>query len=41
VSPAGTLPLTGAPMGLTIAVGAVMVIGGAAAIYYSRRRRSA
>jgi LPXTG-motif cell wall-anchored protein len=41
VSAGGTLPLTGAPMGLTIAVGALMVAGGAAAVYYTRRRRSA
>ncbi|MGW4944657.1 LPXTG cell wall anchor domain-containing protein [Actinoplanes sp. NPDC004185] len=41
VSAGGTLPLTGAPMGLTIALGGLMVAGGAAAVYYSRRRRSA
>ena len=41
VSAGGTLPLTGAPMGLTIALGGLMIIGGAAAVYYSRRRRSA
>ncbi|MEU4219903.1 LPXTG cell wall anchor domain-containing protein [Actinoplanes sp. NPDC026623] len=38
---AGTLPLTGAPMGLTMAIGGMLVAGGAAAVYYSRRRRSA
>lgn len=37
---AGTLPLTGAPMGLTMAIGGMLVAGGAAAVYYSRRRRS-
>jgi LPXTG-motif cell wall-anchored protein len=41
VSAGGTLPLTGAPMGLTIAIGGLMVAGGAAAVYYTRRRRSA
>ena len=41
VSAGGTLPLTGAPMGLTVAVGGLMVAGGAAAVYYTRRRRSA
>ncbi|GAA2543489.1 hypothetical protein GCM10010435_09540 [Winogradskya consettensis] len=41
VSPAGTLPLTGAPMGLTVAVGAVLIAGGVGAVYASRRRRSA
>jgi LPXTG-motif cell wall-anchored protein len=41
VSAGGTLPLTGAPMGLTIALGGLMVAGGAAAVYFTRRRRSA
>nr|BFE68742.1 hypothetical protein GCM10020092_020430 [Actinoplanes digitatis] len=41
VSPAGTLPLTGAPMALTMGIGALMVAAGAAAVYYTRRRRSA
>jgi LPXTG-motif cell wall-anchored protein len=41
VSAGGTLPLTGAPMGLTMALGGLMVAGGAAAVYYTRRRRSA
>jgi LPXTG-motif cell wall-anchored protein len=41
VSAGGTLPLTGAPMGLTVALGGLMIIGGGAAVYYSRRRRSA
>ncbi|MFI7544481.1 LPXTG cell wall anchor domain-containing protein [Actinoplanes sp. NPDC049599] len=41
VSAGGTLPLTGAPMGLTMAIGGLMVAGGAAAVYYTRRRRSA
>jgi LPXTG-motif cell wall-anchored protein len=38
---AGTLPLTGAPMGLTMAIGGMLVAGGSAAVYYTRRRRSA
>jgi LPXTG-motif cell wall-anchored protein len=41
VSAGGTLPLTGAPMGLTIALGGLMVAGGAAAVFVTRRRRSA
>lgn len=41
VSAGGTLPLTGAPMGLTVAIGGLMVIAGAVAVYYSRRRRGA
>ncbi|UQU66421.1 LPXTG cell wall anchor domain-containing protein [Couchioplanes caeruleus] len=41
VSAGGTLPVTGAPMGLTFGVGALLVAGGAAAVLYSRRRRSA
>ena len=41
VSAGGTLPLTGAPMGLTVALGALMVAGGAGAVYYTRRRRGA
>ncbi|MEV7623089.1 LPXTG cell wall anchor domain-containing protein [Actinoplanes sp. NPDC089786] len=38
---AGTLPLTGAPMGATIGLGALLVAGGAAAVWYTRRRREA
>ncbi|MEU7902149.1 LPXTG cell wall anchor domain-containing protein [Actinoplanes sp. NPDC049118] len=41
VSAGGTLPLTGAPMGLTMSIGGLLVAGGAAAVYYSRRRRGA
>ncbi|MEV6595437.1 LPXTG cell wall anchor domain-containing protein [Actinoplanes sp. NPDC051346] len=41
VSAGGTLPLTGAPMGLTIAIGVLMVAAGAGAVFYSRRRRNA
>jgi len=41
VSAGGTLPLTGAPMGLTVALGGLMIAGGAAAVYFTRRRRSA
>ena len=41
VSAGGTLPLTGAPMGLTMAIGGLMVAVGAAAVFYTRRRRSA
>jgi LPXTG-motif cell wall-anchored protein len=41
VSAGGTLPLTGAPMGATIGLGAAMVVAGAAAVWYTRRRRSA
>jgi LPXTG-motif cell wall-anchored protein len=41
VSAGGTLPLTGAPMGLTVALGAALIAAGAGAIYYSRRRRNA
>lgn len=41
VSAGGTLPVTGAPMGATIALGALLVAGGAGAVWYTRRRRSA
>jgi LPXTG-motif cell wall-anchored protein len=41
VSAGGTLPLTGAPMGLTLAFGALLVAAGAGAVWYTRRRRSA
>jgi LPXTG-motif cell wall-anchored protein len=40
VSAGGTLPLTGAPAGLTITVGALLIAGGAGAVYASRRRRA-
>jgi hypothetical protein len=38
---AGTLPLTGPPMGTMISVGAVLLAGGALAVWYTRRRREA
>jgi LPXTG-motif cell wall-anchored protein len=41
VSAGGTLPVTGAPMGATLTVGAVLVAGGVAAVWYTRRRREA
>lgn len=41
VSAGGTLPLTGAPLGLTISVGGVLVAAGAGAVLYGRRRRTA
>ncbi|BCY14307.1 hypothetical protein [Actinoplanes sp. L3-i22] len=37
----GSLPLTGGPVGATVAVGAVLVAGGAGALWYTRRRRAA
>ncbi|AEV87956.1 Neurofilament medium polypeptide [Actinoplanes sp. SE50] len=37
----GSLPLTGRPVGATVAVGAVLVAGGAGALWYTRRRKSA
>ncbi|MFI7600537.1 LPXTG cell wall anchor domain-containing protein [Actinoplanes sp. NPDC049681] len=41
VSAGGTLPVTGAPMGLTMGVGALLVAAGAGAVFYTRRRRNA
>jgi LPXTG-motif cell wall-anchored protein len=41
VSAGGNLPVTGAPSGVTIALGGALVAAGAAAIWYTRRRRSA
>ncbi|MFI5491247.1 LPXTG cell wall anchor domain-containing protein [Actinoplanes sp. NPDC051859] len=41
VSAGGTLPLTGAPMGMTVGLGAVLVAAGAGAVFYTRRRRNA
>jgi LPXTG-motif cell wall-anchored protein len=41
VSAGSTLPLTGAPAGLTVGFGALLVAAGAGAIWYTRRRRSA
>lgn len=40
VSAGGTLPLTGAPMGTTLAIGALLVAAGAGAVFYSRRKRA-
>jgi LPXTG-motif cell wall-anchored protein len=39
VSPAGTLPLTGTPSAGVIGLGALLVAAGAAAVWYTRRRR--
>jgi hypothetical protein len=41
VSAGHALPVTGAPMGAVISLGALMVAGGAASVWYTRRRRSA
>ncbi|GAA4970048.1 LPXTG cell wall anchor domain-containing protein [Actinoplanes utahensis] len=41
VSSGETLPLTGDALGGTLAVGGLLVAGGAAAVLYSRRRRNA
>ena len=41
VSPAHELPVTGAPAGAIISLGAVLVAGGAASVYYTLRRRNA
>jgi hypothetical protein len=41
VSAGGTLPLTGAPAGLTVGAGVLLVAGGASAVWYTRRRRRA
>ena len=41
VSAGGTLPVTGAPGGTTIGVGLLMVAVGGAAVWYTRRRRTA
>ena len=40
VSSGGTLPLTGAPVGGTLALGGLLLAGGAAAVVYGRRRRA-
>ncbi|GIF10262.1 LPXTG cell wall anchor domain-containing protein [Actinoplanes teichomyceticus] len=37
----GSLPLTGGPVGATIAVGLALVAGGAGALWYTRRRKNA
>jgi len=39
VSPAGNLPLTGAPSAGVVGLGALLVGAGAAAVWYTRRRR--
>src|SRR3954468_13972072 len=41
VSAGSALPVTGAPMGAMVSLGALMVAAGAASIWYTRRRRSA
>ncbi len=41
VSPAGTLPVTGPSMGLTAGLGGALVLAGAGAFWFSRRRRTA
>ncbi|GIF18338.1 LPXTG-motif cell wall-anchored protein [Actinoplanes tereljensis] len=38
---AGELPVTGAPMGAIVSLGALLVAGGVASVFYTRRRRSA
>ena len=40
VSSGGTLPLTGAPLGTLLAVGGLLVAGGAASVWYTRRRNA-
>ena len=35
------LPVTGAPTSAIVSLGAILVAGGAASVYYTRRRRSA
>ncbi|MCU7725863.1 LPXTG cell wall anchor domain-containing protein [Actinoplanes sp. KI2] len=41
VSAGHALPVTGAPMGTIVAVGALMVAAGGTAVWYTRRRREA
>ena len=41
VSSGGTLPLTGAPLGGTLALGGLMLAVGTAAVLWTRRRRNA
>jgi hypothetical protein len=41
VSAGHALPVTGAPMGAIISLGGLMVAGGVASVWYTRRRRSA
>ena len=41
VSAGSALPVTGAPMGAVISLGALMVAAGAGTIWYTRRRRTA
>ena len=40
VSAGHALPVTGAPMGAIVAVGGLMVAGGVASVWYTRRRRT-
>jgi hypothetical protein len=41
VSAGGALPVTGAPMGVLVSLGGLMVAAGAASVWYTRRRRTA
>jgi hypothetical protein len=41
VSAGHALPVTGAPMGAVVSLGALMVAGGVLSVWYSRRRRDA
>jgi LPXTG-motif cell wall-anchored protein len=41
VSAGHALPVTGAPMSAIISLGTLMIAGGAASVWYTRRRRSA
>lgn len=38
---AGSLPVTGAPMGTLVTIGGLLVAAGATSVWYTRRRRSA
>jgi LPXTG-motif cell wall-anchored protein len=41
VSAGHALPVTGAPMGAVVSLGALMVAAGALSVWYTRRRRNA